>query len=276
MTTEDRYTRASARYGDARERSARTGASDEAAAARRERRERRRAAAEGGSASGARASRREQTAGRDRYAADRYAANDRCAFGDRSSGGRTSASHRPSADRYGPAGRPSRDLDLEARSAERRARRVRDGRDSGEPGPRKPIVQTFKAPSAASGIADALRSHVVLVLVILAIVLTPVILFRPVQTYYRAWRSQMDLQSEYDFYQAQNDGLKGDISRLQSREGIEAEARERGYGYEGESVTGSSAGSAADAGSSAEKFNILDVERPWYVHLGDYVFGYMP
>ncbi len=181
--------------------------------------------------------------------------------------------------RGGRDARNARDASYVQDSREVRARRDRRRGAALDREPEKPLVQTFRrSQPRGAGLADWLQSHMVLLLVVAAVVVTLAALYRPVQTYYLAWRQSIDLQAEYDYVSAQNDGLKGDIGRLQTRQGIEDEARSRGYGYEGESTTGSAAAGGAEGGSSAgtEEFSILDVERPWYVHVLDYIFGYQP
>ncbi|WP_234966913.1 FtsB family cell division protein [Olsenella urininfantis] len=89
-----------------------------------------------------------------------------------------------------------------------------------------------------SGIASWAGAHklisgfVVIVLALLAM------LYGPVREYYAAMRTGQDLQAKYDDISRENASLAGDLNRLQSREGIEDEARRRGYVSEGEtSVT---------------------------------------
>ena len=191
--------------------------------------------------------------------------------------------YRERAARDGRGDRGARGASYVQASREARARLDRRGGAALDREPEKPLVQTFeRSQPRGAGLADWLQTHMIPLLIVAAVVITLAALYRPVQTYYLAWRQSIDLQAEYDYFSAQNDGLKGDIGRLQTRQGIEDEARSRGYGYEGESTTGSSAagaeGGSSAGGSSAgtEEFSILDVERPWYVHVLDYIFGYQP
>ena len=115
--------------------------------------------------------------------------------------------------------------------------------------------------------ADRFRTALVVVAVLLVVF---VALYAPAQGLYCAWRDQGVQQAELDELTKANEQYQSDIDRLQTREGIEDEARRRGYVAEGESeivVDGTLPGDGQQ-GDSAEE------ELPWYLALGDFVFQY--
>ena len=67
-----------------------------------------------------------------------------------------------------------------------------------------------------------------------------------------------------------NEQYQSDIDRLQSREGIEDEARRRGYVAEGESEIVVDGTLPTDADQDGAR----DEGIPWYLALGDFVFQY--
>ena len=94
--------------------------------------------------------------------------------------------------------------------------------------------------------------------------------YPPAQDLYRAWREQGVQQETLDGLNASIEEYRGDIDRLQTREGIEDEARKRGYVGEGEVgvvLEGSPEKTEGNAGDDGQ-------ELPWYVTLGDVVFQY--
>lgn len=100
-------------------------------------------------------------------------------------------------------------------------------------------------------------------------------MYGPVQTYYRAWRAGQDLQAQLDELNASNEQYKDDIQALQTREGIEDEARRRGYVTNGETkvvVDGLNDGSDDSSQSSDGD---QQAQKPWYIELGDKVFHYI-
>lgn len=126
-------------------------------------------------------------------------------------------------------------------------------------------------------IASWVLRHRRLSITVGCIVLAVAIVYGPVQRYYVARRSASDLQAEYDYLTSDNDALRTDLDRLQSEEGIEDEARRRGYTFPDE--TSENAEGVQDdenQGSSAtdEGFSAADIEQPWYIHVLDFIFVY--
>lgn len=149
-----------------------------------------------------------------------------------------------------------------------------------------PVRRTFRDRVSAtlSGIV-AFPGHVVawvrrhprLSVSFACVLLAIVIVYGPAQRYYVAWRTSQDLQAEYDSLNANTEALKGDLDRLQSKEGIEDEARRRGYTFQdeqSETVTGVSDDADQGTGSADGGFSAADVERPWYIHVLDFIFVY--
>ena len=96
-----------------------------------------------------------------------------------------------------------------------------------------------------------------------------VLLYGPAATYYRAWRAGLDLQAQYDALAQSNDQIQQQNDALLTREGIEEEARRRGYVGAGETGVVVE-GLPDDSASSSD----ATPEYPWYVGVGDVIFGY--
>ena len=108
-------------------------------------------------------------------------------------------------------------------------------------------------------------------LVVLAFLAVAVaMLYSPACQLWAAWRANEALASEYEELVEENAELTSETERLQTLEGIEDEAREIGYVYEGET------GVIVEGLDTAEDDEAEDEteEDPWYVQLGDVVFGY--
>lgn len=163
---------------------------------------------------------------------------------------------------------------------ERRAARIRDARvapdraaDGREPEPRREAgsQRSIDVAAGLSRIGDFVihfRRALLVAAVFVALILT---FYGPCKTYYKAWRAGLDLQDQLTDLNSSNDQYKSDIQSLQTREGIEDEARRRGYVSEGETkvVVEGLSDDADDSSSSTE------AELPWYIQLGDKVFHYI-
>lgn len=129
------------------------------------------------------------------------------------------------------------------------------------------------------GCADGLRRlagfvsrHAVPLAVIATLTLAIVMLYAPMRDWYVSMRSNQDLAAYYAALDEQRDDLSEDLSRLQTREGIEDEARKRGYINPDET------------GVLVENLPVEDLEMgdeiqvsyetTWNVALLDFVFGY--
>lgn len=168
--------------------------------------------------------------------------------------------------------------------AERRADRVRDARVApdrasasrpAEPRREAASRKTIDVGGFFSTIGDFVINFRVIVVAVLALLALVVTMYGPAQTYYKAWRAGLDLQSQLDELNASNDQYESDIRSLQTREGIEDEARKRGYVSDGETkvvVEGTSTNDETSDAASSDTTSDL----PWYIELGDKVFHYVP
>lgn len=128
--------------------------------------------------------------------------------------------------------------------------------------------KTFDFTGAANSVKDFCRRHLVVVAVLAAIVVVAISVYEPAKTYYLAWRTGTALQTSYDSLTKSNDDLQDDVERLQTKEGIEDEARKKGYVSPGETAVKVEGLPDDSAGGQAQE------EDPWYIQLGDTIFGY--
>ena len=113
--------------------------------------------------------------------------------------------------------------------------------------------------------------------VALALALVAVVVFGPARTYYVAWRQAGVLNAEYTALASQNEELNHEIERLQTREGIEDEARNRGYVFPNEEalvVEGMEPKQVADPALVDAAVEEHEKSLPWYIGLLDMLFGY--
>lgn len=116
-------------------------------------------------------------------------------------------------------------------------------------------------------------------LVMITLALAVAMLYTPVRNLYIAHRQLETLQQTYGVLSEENDKLRSQIEALQTREGIENEARERGYVEPGETKV-LVEGLDVEEGPSAAAEAVAELEIPdtraWYVRLLDSLFGYDP
>lgn len=181
------------------------------------------------------------------------------------------APRRPRSSRLDDRGTQRANRRRDARVAPDRAA---DGRPA-EPRREAASLPTIDVNGALSAIGNFVV-HFRVALLIAALVLGVLMaMYGPVQTYYRAWRAGQDLQTQLDELNASNEQYKDDIQALQTREGIEDEARRRGYVTNGETkvvVDGLNDGSDDSSQSSDGD---QQAQKPWYIELGDKVFHYI-
>lgn len=157
---------------------------------------------------------------------------------------------------------------------------------SGSESRRNAVVGALRAvPEAIGGAVltgcSAIVSHIHRrgLLVMLAIALAVAMLFSPVRNLYIAYRQLDTLQQTYDVLNEENNRLRSQIEALQTREGIENEARERGYVEPGETKV-LVEGLEVEEGPSAAAEAVAELEVPdtrvWYIRLLDSLFGYDP
>lgn len=181
------------------------------------------------------------------------------------------APRRPRSSRLDDRGTQRANRRRDARVAPDRAA---DGRPA-EPRREAASLPTIDVNGALSAIGNFVV-HFRVALLIAALVLGVLMaMYGPVQTYYRAWRAGQDLQAQLDELNASNEQYKDDIQALQTREGIEDEARRRGYVTNGETkvvVDGLNDGSDDSSQSSDGD---QQAQKPWFIELGDKVFHYI-
>lgn len=181
------------------------------------------------------------------------------------------APRRPRSSRLDDRGTQRANRRRDARVAPDRAA---DGRPA-EPRREAASLPTIDVNGALSAIGNFVV-HFRVALLIAALVLGVLMaMYGPVQTYYRAWRAGQDLQAQLDELNASNEQYKDDIQALQTREGIEDEARRRGYVTNGETkvvVDGLNDGSDDSSQSSDGD---QQAQKPWYIELGDKAFHYI-
>ena len=114
-----------------------------------------------------------------------------------------------------------------------------------------------------------LKSHKRPLIVLAVILVIAAALYAPARTYYSAWRTNGILQSSKDAIDQSNSAYESDNSRLMSSEGIQDEARKRGYVSEGE--TGVKVEGLDESSSSSDSSADSD---PWYITVLDFVFSY--
>lgn len=105
-------------------------------------------------------------------------------------------------------------------------------------------------PPKAAGKTSFFSRHKVLIslVAVFAILLS---FYGPVRSWYVSQRTNQDLQAQYDQLNSANDALRSEVDALQTQEGIEDAARERGYVDQGETAVTITDGPEADSSDSA-------------------------
>ena len=117
----------------------------------------------------------------------------------------------------------------------------------------------------------------VAIAVLLFAVLTVAAVMGPIRDYYTAWREAGVLEVEYGVVSQINEGLTEDVERLNTLEGIEDEARRRGYVYpDEEAIVVEGLEEEQVSEEEAVKAALAEYEQnlPWYVHVLDDLFDY--
>ena len=133
------------------------------------------------------------------------------------------------------------------------------------------------SPSAVLGWAAAHRAIVVAAASVLFVL---AMLYPPARTYYTALRGRDAVSAQLSTLSSSNDALQGEVGALMTREGIEDEARRRGFVAEGDTAvdmsgvddTGTSAATDATVLSGSDAS--ADASQPWYAGVLDFVFQY--
>lgn len=137
---------------------------------------------------------------------------------------------------------------------------------------RRPVSERA-ARTAKWARVDALEfasRHRAPLLALLAVVLFALFFYGPVKGLYQAWRTEGVRQEQLAELSLSNEAYQQEIDRLQTREGIEDEARRRGYVAEGETsiVVEGLEGMGEDADAAAAD------DTPWYLRVADFIFQY--
>lgn len=131
-----------------------------------------------------------------------------------------------------------------------------------------------------AGIIAWASEHKVFVGVLAAVVFLIFVLYPPVCSYYAAVRTNTVLQSKLSDVKDQVEDLSGDVNKLTSEEGLKDEARRLGYVEDGETAVTmegiEDSGSARSDTSVMEESQEEETEDPWYIQMGDVIFGYNP
>lgn len=122
---------------------------------------------------------------------------------------------------------------------------------------------------------DWAARHRILVTFVAVVLVAFVGLYGPVRDYYVARRTGEVLQQKYDDISSQNSALTADVQRLQTKEGIEDEARKRGYVSQGETAV-TVEGLSDDSQSDPSAVDAYQDDRSTTTKLLDTVFGYDP
>ena len=123
-------------------------------------------------------------------------------------------------------------------------------------------------------IRTILRAHKKLTVFICIVGVLLIGFYGPIQGYYRAIRDAQELQITQQEVEKEHKNLNEDVNRLQTQEGIQDKAHERGYVSEGEtSVSVEGVGNTTTDNKPKEQKR---PENPWYIKFLDFVFGYVP
>ena len=196
------------------------------------------------------------------------------------------AGHR-AAERAGAA-RPARSHARAAGDTARPASRVRarmseQGRAhaSGPVAARTRDRSAAKA-SPAQAVFGWCSSHLMLCIVVGVIVAVLVALYPPAKALYGARRTNAVLAQRLDAATSSAQTLQSEVDSLMTREGIEDEARRRGYVQEGDTavdmdgVTDSGSATTDESVTNDSSTTTDEQPTPWYTSALDFIFGYDP
>lgn len=142
----------------------------------------------------------------------------------------------------------------------------------------RPAVFTDSAPRKRFSLkAPSLPAVPIGVVIAVLIVVALVIVWGPARMYYAAWRDAGVLQVRYEVAATQNAELTHELDRLQSLDGIEDEARRRGYAYPDEEaivMDGAEELRVADPNVMNDRLAEYEAGLPWYIHALDVILGY--
>lgn len=131
---------------------------------------------------------------------------------------------------------------------------------------------------------DWLLHHPRLCATVVMLLVAAVALYSPVRNYYVARRTGQVLQVKYDQLSDENASLTHDVNRLQTKQGIEDEARKRGYvstdeiGKDPDHPDSPSIVEAQSATTQKDPSapRVYPDDRPWHIKALDRLFFYDP
>lgn len=175
------------------------------------------------------------------------------------------------------ANRPSREASSRGRAVSGRAASEARRHTAGEGEDRH---RAAGVSSQAQGVLAWAMEHRALSIALVAIVALALMLYPPLKALYGASRTNALLSTQLSSVTATNDTLQGEVDNLMTREGIEDEARRRGYVTEGDtpvdmSGVEDSGGASSDSTVSTDE-STSTASDPWYVSALDFIFGYNP
>ena len=127
------------------------------------------------------------------------------------------------------------------------------------------------------GLAPSIAVWKIVLAAFVVLLLAAVAIAGPLRDYYHAWRDEGVLKVEYEVLSTINEGLSTDVERLNTLEGIEDEARRRGYVYPDEEalvVEGLDETTPTEQEQIDRAVAEYEEGLPWYVPLLDDLLGY--
>lgn len=147
----------------------------------------------------------------------------------------------------------------------------------------RPAVSSEKAPrvNPLTALAGWAGAHRALSIAMATVLVAVAMLYPPARAYYAAVRVNSVLSSQLSDVNASNDSLQSDVSSLMTKEGIEDEARRRGYVSKGDTAVdmsgvSDSGGATSDQASATSDDTASSAAEPWYLSVLDALFGYDP
>ena len=133
------------------------------------------------------------------------------------------------------------------------------------------------AGAGAQGVLAWFVDHKRLSIALGVILALAIVVYPPVCSLYSAARSNAILSAKLSEATTTADTLQSEVDSLMTREGIEDEARRRGYVSEGETAVDMSG--VEDSGSASSDSTVTEStggseEDPWYIQALDFVFRY--
>lgn len=115
------------------------------------------------------------------------------------------------------------------------------------------------------------------IMVALAIIVAGIVLYGPARSYYSARRDASAYAAQLAAIEAKNEALVAEVEHLQTREGVEDEARKHGFVEPGETAVKVAGLPEAERDISVAATGVVaEEETPWYLSVLDFVFAYEP